>query len=638
MNFEKFLTEKYQDLPGSKPVERAVEKEIQDGEKGPATKEERVEAYLDRLQDIISNPMGFRKKEGERGGFELLKHKILEKYTTKYEEIPESYWQTQEEEMRRRGEAADWAQASDEQKEEVKRKTAEAVLIDQRASLEQWVDYFGSIDSDYIPRELKYWVFRSVLGLQELVKKKEDDKEFIEFPKRSRGTVKSFPDINYEALSYVVNSMVEKLKDEGIEFEHDIQPEEREAFLKFLQKQDFAKLYAWANELMQPIPEHLLPITDGKWVRYDQDSDPRELVQTIRGKGTGWCTAGLNTARTHLHGGDFYVYYTLDDEGSSTIPRIAIRMEGRDKIAEDPRGIAYKQNLDPYMVPILDEKLKEFGPVGETYKKKSADMRSLTDIDNKVKAGENLAKDDLEFLYEFNTPIEGFGYQKDPRIAEILSQRNTEDDMPIIFECTKEQIANNTEEINENTKAYIGEWSPTIFQTIRQFPNIKHLYESFPEKKIFMYNLETDPEINSPEKAEKALIAKNIYLVDYGKDILQKTEFNREGKTYELVQFTVAQLGFPKGATTKEIYDKATKELGLELCPAEVGPHLRLQYKGADWKLIAMKQITDRIGCPDVFYLGAGGAGLRLDGSGARPGRRWGSDDGFVFLFRKSDA
>ncbi len=52
-NPEKFLPEKYPDLPGSKPVERAVQKKLRGGEKGPQTKEERVEAYLDCVEDII---------------------------------------------------------------------------------------------------------------------------------------------------------------------------------------------------------------------------------------------------------------------------------------------------------------------------------------------------------------------------------------------------------------------------------------------------------------------------------------------------------------------------------------------------------------------------------------------------------
>lgn len=108
-------------------------------------------------------------------------------------------------------------------------------------------------------------------------------------------------------------------------------------------------------------------------------------------------------------------------------------------------------------MPALEEKLKEFGTEGETYKKKSADMKLLTEIENKIKAKQPLAKDELIFLYEINSPIEGFGYEKDPRIDEIKKTRNSKEDAPIVFECRPEQIAWKPENVDENTKAYIGE-------------------------------------------------------------------------------------------------------------------------------------------------------------------------------------
>lgn len=163
-----------------------------------------------------------------------------------------------------------------------------------------------------------------------------------------------------------------------------------------------------------------------------------------------------------------------------------------------------------------------------------------------------------------------------------------------------------------------------------------------------MYNLETDPDINSPEKAEKAIKAKNIYLNDWSKDILYKTEFSHEGKTYELVGFTAEQLGFPKGATTEEIIgteddtDKngnpapftsgAMTKFGLGLCPAEVGPHLRLKYPGKEWFSIAMKQITDCDGRPCVFDLDRYGAQLELNAIHAKPEIGWHSNRKFAFL------
>lgn len=587
-NIEKFLPEKYPDLSGSKPVERAVQKEIQEGGSGPATKEARIDMYLNRVQKVLESGT----RVNERRGFDLLKHKILERYTTKYEEIPENYWKSHEEEGRRRGESGDWAQTTDEQKEEMKRKHAEVVLTDQRASLEQWIDYFASPQSEDIPRNLKYWVFRNVLNLQELVKKKEGDKEHIEFPKRSKGTVKPFPDINHEALSYVVDAVIKKLEGKSIEFEYDIQLEERETFNSFLGKEDFAKLYAWANELMNPIPEHLLPVTEGRWEKYPQGSDSEKLVQTIRGRGTGWCTAGLNTARAHLLKGDFYVFYSLDDNNEATVPRIAIRMEGHDKIAEDPRGIAYKQNLDPYMVPVLEKKLDEFGSVGEVFKKKSANMKLLTDIEGKTKRDEPLTKSDLIFLYELDMPIEGFGYKKDPRIAELRSQRNLEEDMPIVFECTKEQIAHRPSEINKTTKAYVGKYKGSllqmdnkegdiipIFNLLQQY-NVEHIYAPFPEGRIRKEELEIGGK--TTETLEKELREKGIEIFENALELLQNKDFTtlKHPEHIMLVRLEAGDLGLRASGGyvgVEEIYFYA-KKLGLEYCPPETGPYYRLKY------------------------------------------------------------
>jgi hypothetical protein len=675
---EEFLAKKYTDLPGSEPVERAVCKKIHEGEKGSQTKEERVETYLERLGSIFAT----------KRAFELLKFKILEKYVTKYDEIPENYWKSIEEEAYRRGEGGDWASITEEQKEDWREKHGKIVLNDQRASLEQWLDYFSSQESDHIPKGLKYWIFRNILNLRELIKtevQKPDGtkEERIEFPKRSKGTVSPFPDINHEALAYVVDKVIQKLNDKGIEFEFDIQPHEREKFQEFLAKENFANLYAWANEHMNPIPERLLPVTDGKWVKYDQGSDPKELIKTIRGRGTGWCTVGENTARTQLRGGDFYVYYSLDDEGRPTMPRIAIRMRGHHEIAEDPRGIAYKQNLDPFMIPVLEKKLEEFGSVGESYKRKTADLKSFIDIENRMKMGQQLTKEDLIFLYEINAPIKGFGYREDPRIQKLREQRNAEEDariiflktteieekinnkitlsrddllylweineeikfgalhdprivymrsqrnlkedMSVIFECAENQIAFAPPEINENTKVYIGELQPNIFELIKKY-NIEYVYKSVPEGKNRLENIIVGGKKTS--EIERELSAAGINVTEEALEAMRVTEvLENRGKTDEEIineikqklqeagentdkawpwdllldlskgrDFTtiegqekictitleLSDLGLENYCTIDEII-KVGKELGLGLCPPEVGPYLRIKYPKLKW-------------------------------------------------------
>lgn len=379
----------------------------------------------------------------------------------------------------------------------------------------------------------------------------EFDKEKKQFTKRSKGTTKPFPDLNREALAYVLDAIEKKHQGEKSGLAA-LEGEDKEKFEKLLQGENFAKLYAWAIEKVTPAEKDLLTVIDGKWVKYNQGSDHIPLVESLQGHGTGWCTAGESTAKIQLQGGDFYVYYSFDQSGKPTIPRVAIRMQG-DQIGE-VRGIASEQNLDPYIGNIVQEKLKEF-PDGAAYEKKSQDMNLLTDIENKTKKGQSLAKDELTFLYEINSSIEGFGYQRDPRIVELRQGRNLEEDMLVIFECTRDEIAHASSQINENTKAYVGQLEPGTFQKLPE--NLKYMYISFPEKKIHRENVKTGG------KSAKQLIfemeAAGINITWYARNILlNETEFKFiPGKNPEDITFirlTVADLGFETNATTRQIY------------------------------------------------------------------------------------
>jgi hypothetical protein len=55
--------------------------------------------------------------------------------------------------------------------------------------------------------------------------------------------------------------------------------------------------------------------------------------------------------------------------------------------------------------------------------------------------------------------------------------------------------------------------------------------------------------------------------------------FTTSKTSYRLktVELTLRDLGHSEGATAAQIFERAN-ELGLELCPLELGPHLRLQY------------------------------------------------------------
>lgn len=145
--------------------------------------------------------------------------------------------------------------------------------------------------------------------------------------------------------------------------------------------------------------------------------------------------------------------------------------------------------------------------------------------------------------------------------------------------------------------------------------------------------------LNTADDFRKAIKDNGCRISDWASDILGKDAFTTttEETEVELVNVSVAELGFKNGAKRADIYQRA-QEYGLDLCPAEVGAQLRLQYKDQpkdEWLRIAMEPITDSGGRLSVFDVGRGGDGLWLDGVSGRPGRFWDGGDRWVFDRRK---
>ncbi|MBI4118748.1 MAG: hypothetical protein HY452_00610, partial [Parcubacteria group bacterium] len=125
----------------------------------------------------------------------------------------------------------------------------------------------------------------------------------------------------------------------------------------------------------------------------------------------------------------------------------------------------------------------------------------------------------------------------------------------------------------------------------------------------------------------KARLGDGLYVSDWAKDIMSKPEFTTlpESTEIQLARATVKDLGFKKEPTITELFTRI-KEVG-DLCPAEVGPHLRLtdtdQPKNS-WYWVAMEPITGSGGVPVVFDLRPSDGGRRwLRTDCIYPDRRW---------------
>lgn len=112
------------------------------------------------------------------------------------------------------------------------------------------------------------------------------------------------------------------------------------------------------------------------------------------------------------------------------------------------------------------------------------------------------------------------------------------------------------------------------------------------------------------------------------------------------VELTVRDLGFPQGATTADLCAQAVL-LGLQLCPLELGPHLRLHYldqpKGYWGQPIRQHQAPSRSitilsaslleddDFPKGFYIRKIKGELWIRGYRARVDHLWEADDHLLF-------
>jgi len=414
-----FLHEQNPNLHKSPEVELTADYLRAGGQRIPNEPASKLEAHI----SFLSDPEYVN--DGILTGDPQSVERQIEAHVVREENVPEGYFRALAQQLHEQGHGdieALLAQITPE----MRAAEVEARQADQRASLQKWVEYLGGEDGGY-PDWFKYYVWTSVTKLGVYNKEKQ------EFSKRSIGTMASYPDLNREALAYVYDKL-QKARIEG-------EAQDDQQLQVLLEKANFGQLYIHAVSETAPTSPELLNTTEGSWRKYNQSTDPRaarRLAESLQGHGTGWCTAGESTAEQQLSNGDFYVYYTRDEEGKDTIPRVAIRMQNG-QVAE-VRGINAAQELEPEFADIASEQLQGLSG-GDTYIQKADDMKRLTRIAKLLDSNpqQSLEADDIRFLYELDHDIQGFGYERDPRI-DAIRQNRAEVDRPEIAKLMPEII------------------------------------------------------------------------------------------------------------------------------------------------------------------------------------------------------
>jgi hypothetical protein len=144
-------------------------------------------------------------------------------------------------------------------------------------------------------------------------------------------------------------------------------------------------------------------------------------------------------------------------------------------------------------------------------------------------------------------------------------------------------------------------------------------------------------------KYRKALKAAKYRITDYADQILNKISIAETEFEVDLVRVSVRELGFknPNGTRRDAIYKKAL-ELGLELCPNEVGPALRLAHQDQprdECNAIGMEPLTASDSDLGLFGVDNDSGEQWLYAYYGDPDSVWGPGDCLVFVLpRKAQA
>ena len=427
-NYDKFIGKLYDILLDSDIIS------YENKPKDLKEKKERLEKYLDKLDRVQSKVIS---KEEH---IDTLKNLYYDRYVIKPENIHDSYFKSLEKRYLDEGHGHhNLVNPDNDTDKRLKEEHINVIIREQKDSLDTWLNYFLSKDSDYLPMWAKVWAFQGMLGIGNLNKEKDG------YGRRSNTSVNPFVSLDSEILGKCVELVKESFDNKEItDKEVD----------KLVSSGSFAKLY---GKLLANKKQLKVSSNEGIWVKYNyetsEEADKKikagiepeylKLYNSLQGYNTGWCTAGSKeTAKQQIcggesyQGGDFYVYYTKDNNNEYKVPRIAIRMN-KESIGE-VRGIAERQNIEPIMDSVLEEKLKEF-PNDKLYHKKVHDMKMLTQIYDNYKK-RNLTREEFLFIYEINGKISYFGYDKDPRIEEIIEKRDKRTDLTIALNCSLSEI------------------------------------------------------------------------------------------------------------------------------------------------------------------------------------------------------
>ena len=405
-------------------VESSFNKARQNKEKLPGKNNERRNfAYLSRLDRIIE-------KHGDKAEQKIWEASA-ENVVMDYEDIPDSYWKQQEQILRDNGQGRELSRYE-------KEILAEDLIDKQRQSITSWANYLGDKNCPY-PLWFKVYAFDGISKMSNALNLDEAD-----YNRRDNTTASSFPKLNAEILAKVYRQINDFY---GVDKENWLSKHsDDEKLVSLVKSANFPKLYAKElvdTKVIIKTPERTEDV-HGDWFEYKL-GDEEEIASLA--EGTRWCVVDPNVAHNYLVYGEYGHSRNTeaDEESNSKAKFIIFRLKdpnspgvyasnGSASIRLDPNGIVDEvsglnegQAVEDALIPIVKEKALSL-PGGEKYLQKFDDKQALIKLDNKMKEGEDLTKEELSFLYELDRPIATLDTynEEDPRIPELKEKYDLE--------------------------------------------------------------------------------------------------------------------------------------------------------------------------------------------------------------------
>ena len=405
-------------------VESSFNKARNKKEKLPGKNNERRNfAYLSRLDCMIE-------KHGDAIEQKLWEASA-ENLVMDYEDIPDAYWKQQEQILRDNGQGR---KLSEYEKEIL----AEDLIDKQRQSITSWANYLGDKNCPY-PLWFKVYAFDGISKMSNALNLDDAD-----YNRRDNTTALSFPKLNAEILAKVyrqINNFYGIDKEDWLSKNSD-----DEKLVSLVKSANFPKLYAKElvdTKVILKTPERTEDV-HGDWFEYKLGDE--EEISSLA-EGTRWCVVDPNVAHNYLVYGEYghsistgsdkesnskakFIIFRLEDPNAPGIfasnGSASIRLGPDGKVAEIS-GLNEGQAIEDALVPIVKEKALSL-PGGEKYLQKFDDKQTLIKLDNKMKEGEDLTKEELSFLYELDRPIATLDTynEEDPRIPELKEKYDLE--------------------------------------------------------------------------------------------------------------------------------------------------------------------------------------------------------------------